>query len=286
MKIAAAALIGAVSALTEVEFEFLQYVAKYGKTYASMAEYEQRLANFTEKHEFIQNHDPNSTYTVGHNKMSDWSQEEYEAMLTYIAQGNPNTTAPAPQANAPMSWVDNGCVNPIKDQGQCGSCWAFSAVASTEGAYCIASGNLQSYAEQQLVDCDTACYGCNGGWANEGFIYFQSHFAMFESSYPYTAKDGTCKYSATNNSGVNTTTYTWVTTQNIDAMKTALNGHVLSVAIEANKMSFQMYTGGVYNDPHCGTRLDHATNVVGWNTDATAGDYWIMRNSWGTSWGD
>jgi len=187
--------------------------------------------------------------------------------------------------NAPINWIDIGCVNQIKDQGQCGSCWAFSAVASMEAAHCIVNNRLESFSEQQLVDCDKVCYGCSGGWAYQGFIYYETHYVMTESSYAYTATDGRCKYSANDNTGVLSTSYTWVTANDADAMKTALNTHVLSVAIQANQLSFQLYSGGVFTNTKCGTNLDHATNVVGWGTDSTYGDYWIMRNSWGTSWG-
>jgi len=108
---------------------------------------------------------------------------------------------------------------------------------------------------------------------------------MYESSYKYTARDGSCKYSSSSASSVKTTGYTWVTADSPSAMKTALNNHVLSVAIQANKYAFQTYSSGIFSDSTCGTRLDHATNVVGWGTSAGT-DYWIMRNSWGKYWGE
>merc|ERR1711957_596388 len=111
-----------------------------------------------------------------------------------------------------------------------------------------------------------------------GFQYFESHYAMYESSYRYTAKDGTCKYSSSNTSGVKTSSWSNVSADSPTSMKSALNSHVLSVAIEADK--------SVFHSTRCGTSLDHATNVVGWGTDSSYGDYWLMRNSWGKSWGD
>ena len=107
---------------------------------------------------------------------------------------------------------------------------------------------------------------------------------MTEKSYPYTARDGSCKYSSSNHTSVKTTGYTNVTADSPSAMKSALKSHVLSVAIEADKSVFQRYSSGIFNSTSCGTRLDHATNVVGWGTKSGT-DYWIMRNSWGKSWG-
>jgi len=284
-----AALLGAVSAFSEIEGAFLGYITQFGKSYSNMAEYEMRLREFAVKHTIIADH--NSTeesFKLGHNQFSDWTDAEYKAILTYKSEGE--HVADEPEVNefygSAKNWVTSGCVNAIKDQGQCGSCWAFSAVASTEGAECIAHGKLYSFSEQQLVDCDTSCYGCNGGWAYQGFRYFETHYAMYESSYAYTAKDGTCSYSSSNNSGIKTSSYSNVSADSPTSMKSALNGHVLSVAIQADKYVFQMYSGGVFTSTSCGTSLDHATNVVGWGTDSSYGDYWLMRNSWGSSWGD
>ena len=286
---AAAALIGAASAITQLEFDFMNYISAHGKSYANLAEYNSRFEMFAKKDAFIKAHDPVATkYTVAHNKFSDWTDEEYKAILTYRSPGGweqpeePETEVPPLGAN--VNWVTNGCVNKIQDQGQCGSCWAFSGTASTEGAWCIAHSQLLKLSEQQSVDCVTSCYGCNGGWAYKVFVYFESHYAMSESSYPYTAKDGTCKYSSTNHTSVKTTGYKNVTANSISAMTTALGGHVLSVAIEADQYAFQLYSGGVFTNTSCGTNLDHATNVVG---NGTSGGipYWYMRNSWGTGWG-
>lgn len=120
-----------------------------------------------------------------------------------------------------VNWVTAGAVNNIKDQKSCGSCWAFSAVCSMESAHKIKSGKLLSFAEQQLVDCDTGSNGCNGGNKTGAFTYYSTHGAMSESSYPYTAKTQTCKYSSSN-TGVKSTSHTSVTANNVTAMKTAV----------------------------------------------------------------
>lgn len=175
-------------------------------------------------------------------------------------------------------------MSPIQDQGQCGSCWAFSSVSALESDYCIANGTLYKLSEQQLVDCVKLCFGCNGGNASLAFNYYQNHYAESETAYPYTAKTGACNYNSAAATVVKTTGWTNVTANSPDSMKSALANNPLSVAIQANQLVFQMYSSGVFTDTSCGTQLDHATNVVGWGTTGTM-EYWIMRNSWGTAWG-
>jgi len=286
----AATLAVAVSAISETEFAFMNYISEYGKNYSSIQEYEFRLAQFVRTHEGIiaENADPTHTYVAGHNKMSDWTPAEYKALLTYTAmpESEKNYEDFEPVVNAsPIDWRSKGDVQAIKDQGQCGSCWAFSTISAVESGWRIKHGGaLQNLSEQLLVDCDTGCYGCNGGWQYKGFNYFKTHGAMTESSYPYTARDGSCKYSS-NNTGVKTTGYTNVSADNPTAMKNALANQPIAVSIEADKFCFQSYSSGIFNNSTCGTRLDHATNVVGWGTSGST-EYWIMRNSWGKSWGE
>lgn len=286
----AATLAVAVSAISENEFAFMNFISQYGKSYNSIQEYEFRLAQFVRTHEGIiaENQDLTHTYIAGHNKMSDWTPAEYKALLTYTpmpeAEKIYDETQPILNAT-PIDWRSSGDVQKIKDQGQCGSCWTFSAISAVESGWRIKhGGTLYNLSEQLLVDCDTGCYGCNGGWQYKAFNYLSTHGAMTEASYPYTAKDGTCKYS-TSNTGVKTTGYTNVSANSPTAMQTALAGRPLAVSIEADKFVFQTYSSGIFNNSTCGTTLDHATNVVGWGTSGTT-NYWIMRNSWGTSWGE
>ena len=289
MKYILAAMVGAASALSEIESAFLGYITQFGKSYSTMAEYEHRLAQFAQKHSFINGHNASEeSYKLGHNKFSDWTQEEYEAILTYKPEMYKPDNFVQLESQPILGAVDyrNGnCLNAVQDQGQCGSCWAFSATASMETAYCQAHGSLGKYAEQELVDCVKLCFGCNGGNAALAWNYLKTHAEMTEASYPYTARDGTCQYSSSNNTGVNATATNNVTPEDPAAMKTALDTTIMSVAIQANQLSFQLYSSGIFTNTNCGTQLDHATNVVGWGTSGTM-DYWIMRNSWGQSWGE
>ena len=156
-----------------------------------------------------------------------------------------------------------------------------------ESSHKIASGTLLSLSEQQLVDCSTVNYGCNGGWPEEGFDYFMTSKSMSEASYPYTAMDGTCKYNSSATTGVYSSgNYVAITSNNTSAMKSGVAIKPLSVYIEADAAVFQSYKSGIFTSTSCGTATNHATNIVGWGTDPTYGDYWIMRNSWGTGWGE
>merc|ERR1712146_84425 len=182
---------------------------------------------------------------------------------------------------ASVDWRTKGAVTAVKNQGQCGSCWAFSTVGGLEGAWQIGTGTLTSMSEQQLVDCSKANNGCGGGNMETGFQYQEGVNVATESSYPYTARDGSCKTSgystAVPRGGV--TGYRSVSAST-SALKSALNQGPVSIAIEADQYAFQGYTGGVISSG-CGTQLDHGVTAVGY-TDS----YFIVKNSWGASWGN
>merc|ERR1711959_866905 len=181
---------------------------------------------------------------------------------------------------ASVDWTTQGAVTPVKDQGQCGSCWAFSTTGGMEGAWQIASGSLTSMSEQQLVDCSTQNSGCNGGSMELAFNYAGTTNVATEASYPYTARDGSCKSSYTTaipRGGV--TGYESVG-QSTNSLKSALQTGPVSVAIEADQMAFQLYSGGVLSSG-CGTNLDHGVLAVGYTDNA-----FKVKNSWGSSWGE
>jgi C1A family cysteine protease len=150
--------------------QFMEHIANYGVSYGTQEEYLFRQEIFMTKdaENKVINADPENTFTVGHNQFSTWTDAEYKRLLGYRAPAN--ATKPEPTVlstvDLPTSvdWRTKGAVNPVKNQGQCGSCWAFSATSAIEGHHAIQQGQLLSLAEQQLVDCDTTCYGCNGGW--------------------------------------------------------------------------------------------------------------------------
>jgi len=192
-----------------------------------------------------------------------------------------------PQVPAPASvnWVTAGVVTPVKNQGDCGSCWAFSTTGSIECEYAIKTGQLNSLSEQQLVDCSSSYgnEGCNGGLMDWAFEYVMSEGGLCsESEYPYTGVDGTCQTCSTLYNPI--TTYTDVTADDETDLTTAAALGCVSVAIEADQYAFQYYSSGILTGL-CGTALDHGVLVVGYGTSGTQ-EYWLVKNSWGTSWGE
>lgn len=284
------ALLGAATA-SPLSTKFMEYMSTHNKSYGTIEEFEFRKAMFNEMENFIiaSNQDQANTFTVGHNKYSDWTHTEYKRLLGFKAGGEPATTTVFNNTHSnatEVNWVTAGAVQAVRDQAQCGSCWAFSSTGAIESAHWIASGESIDLSEQQLVDCSNLNLGCNGGNQGWAFMYFDNHGAMTESSYPYQAVNQKCQYSATN-TGIMVPSFTKITPNNVAQMKAALVQQPLSVSIEADTRSFQSYKSGVYNDAAgCGTTLDHAVMAVGYGTDSVGGDYYLIRNSWGASWGE
>ena len=189
-----------------------------------------------------------------------------------------------------IDWTDyNGesYVTPVKNQGDCGSCWAFSTTGSIESRYAISKGTLNSLSEQQLVDC-SGSYGndgCDGGLMDYAFEYVIANGGLCsETDYPYTGEDGTCDSSSCGTLLNPITSYTDVTSESEPSLESAVADGPVSVAIEADQFAFQFYSGGVLTGT-CGTSLDHGVLVVGYGTDSGT-DYWKVKNSWGSTWGD
>jgi cathepsin L len=294
MKVVALLLIGivAASALSEFEYQgmFTRWVAENDKAYTH-EEFFHRYNTFKANVDWINtNNAANKSYTVGINKFADLNTQEFGAqMCGYKPEIRASAVFPEPtepvQVTA-VDWVAKGAVTPVKDQGQCGSCWAFSATGGIEGAWFLAKGSLVSVAEQQLVDCagSQGNQGCNGGLMSNAFQYVIKNKGIgSEASYKYTARDGTCKKvpSVVTISSFKTLSF------DESALAQAIQKQPISIAIEADQACFQFYHSGILDDASCGTQLDHGVLAVGLGTDSGSGkDYWRVKNSWGASWGD
>jgi cathepsin L len=273
------------------EKSFVAYMREHDMLYTG-DEYQLRLGIYLANSRFVQEHNQaHLGFTVELNHLAVLTPAEYKSLLGARASALAEQKAAARAVGAPDSWDwrTQGAVQAVKDQGQCGSCWAFGAIASAESAIYIKSGTLYSLSEQNLVDCVTSCSGCNGGWPSSAYTYVvnrQSGHFNLEKDYAYTAKDGTCKYASGKATGTISGYSTVQSGSESDLLNKVYSLGPSAVAIDASHNSFQLYKSGIYNEASCSSSsLDHAVTAVGYGTESGT-DYWIVKNSWGTSWGE
>jgi len=298
------------SSEADVAAHFQEFIKYYDRQYATAEEHTQRLANFRRNLAHIQAHntrEPPSPYWLRMNHFGDQSRQEYltrtlartRTYPTPAHQGEMATGIPAvgklnPANPDTVHWEKAGGVTPVKDQGQCGSCWAFSVTGAVETAWFNKTGKLVSVSEQQLVDC-TKSYGnlgCDGGEMGPTMQYIiDNKWIDTEASYPYKAWEGKTCLADASKAGASIVSYINITSGCDTCLEdAAVNGSV-SVAIDASSDDFQFYGGGIYEEVGCSkTQLDHGVLVVGYDTLTYSPKdivpYWWVKNSWSRDWGD
>lgn len=272
---------------------FAAWAALYGKDTSNSLE---REAIYNANVKYIEEHNEAYGNVLGLSPFLDMTQEAFKDWAYtvkpmdslfdkygYIGRHEYGSTL-VPEA---VDWSTKGAVTPIKNQGTCGSCWAFSTTGSLEGRLAISSGKLTSLSEQQFVDCDKAQdEGCNGGLMDSAFVYAKSAGVCTEDSYKYTGSGGSCK-KADCKIGLPASAikgYKDVAPDSMDALAEAVAAGPVSVAVDA-ETAFQFYFGGILKTNFCGDTLDHGVLVVGFGVDAGT-QYWKVKNSWGASWGE
>lgn len=251
-------------------------------------EYQHRLGIWLTAKRIVEDHNKLGKFQLELNKFAHYTPAEYKALLGTNVVAKNYVEEDVDVTNDAVDWRSKGVVNAIKDQGQCGSCWAFGGIQAQESQWAIKKGKLYSLSESNLVDCVTTCSGCNGGLTQRAYTYVvnkQGGQFMLEDDYPYTPAEGTCKF----NSAKAITKITGYEELNGGEKKLAnyiAEKGPASIAIDASHYSFQLYHSGIYDEASCSSLfLDHEVGLVGYGTEGST-DFWIVRNSWGTSWGE
>jgi C1A family cysteine protease len=275
----------------EVLTAFSQWQLAQGRLYSTPEESVYRLRVFAENYKEFKHLQKTATYEVALNKFSDMTLEEKLIKYTgewdteFPERRNTHLHAdPAPRQDS-FDWRDKNAMNAVKDQQNCGSCWAFATVASFETSYFLKTGNMVSFSDQQVTDCDTLNGGCRGGGIPNSLKYVVGAGLTAQENYPYVARDQVCKTENIKDPAEATDYYfeSPVTESSLESIVTTAPPYVSMQVVS----SFFAYNGGVYSGSDCSnTRTNHAVNPIGWGTTEDGTKFWIIRNSWGANWGE
>jgi len=286
-----AAAVEAAQLMTELDYAYISFVSEFNKFYESTEEFNMRKELFKATQatvDRLNNHpDNDGSYEAGLNFSADWTEEEKESLFGYrpsmeLISADQEVYSFEGESNGATNWCNKGKCTAVRQQGGCGSCWAFSATEVLESAHAIKSGQSPKYlSPQQLVDCVPNC-NCSGGSYHSAYNWLKSHKAALDSNYPYTGKNGTCK----NVSGTYGVSSFGSVSGNTSSIKSAVEKGPINVAVCGKCDPFYNYKGGIITTSMgCGDHLDHAIAAVGWGS-SNGKDYYIVRNSWGTRWGE
>jgi KDEL-tailed cysteine endopeptidase len=274
--------------------QFSNFQEQFHKRYENIEELESRFQIFrlNLRTIILHNLDYKQNFTMGVNQFTDLTAEEFKANYVSGLQsgvglyGCKSYSSNAAGVPSSIDWRSKNAVTSVKDQGQCGSCWTFSATGAIEGAWAISKGQLVDLAEQQLVDCASGIsygsHGCSGGQMEGAFKYVIEYGQCLLSSYPYTATDGACKACSV---VAHISSCSDVKPNDQVSLKGAVAQQPVAIAIEADTRYFQSYSSGILTSSTCGTNLDHGVLIVGYGEE-NGQKYWLVKNSWGTTWGD
>jgi len=292
-----AAVVSALPALSDREYEdaFVSFVGRFDKSYTADAFF-QRYSVFKANLDQIREHNAQGlSWDMAINQFADMSPAEFKAWVGSFppppttGRGVPQRLSSRVSVPDALEWGDKKAVAGVKDQGQCGSCWAFATAGVLESWWFIKNGLAGTIADlsaQQLVDCSKdTCYGCQGGWPYKALEYVESKGLCAWGAYPYTARDGQCKDTSCTPVIPAGALKTYTNVSGEPGILDALQVGPVSVLVEADTSAFQFYHSGVLDSPSCGHQIDHAILATGYGT-LSGKKYWNVKNSWGQSWGD